>query len=177
MSRLRTLSTVLTTVLAVTGSLLVAAGSTEAEAAAVQSCVGTWAVTYDPPITNTPQLVTGVLTGTFPACTDPQAFNASYIQVFTDTVSCTTLLNAGSTSRTYVWGNPLAAPTTFTYNFTTTVVGGQVVVTNTGVITAGRYAPGSAIQVATLATPDILACAGAGLGSLTGPTTLTIYSP
>jgi hypothetical protein len=175
MSRLRTSSTVLTMVLAVVGSLLVPAGSAQAEAA-VQSCVGTWAVTYDPPITNTPQLVTGVLTGTFPVCTDPQAFNASYVQVFTDTVSCTTLLNAGSTSRTYVWGNPLATPTTFTYNFTTTVVAGQVVVTNSGVITAGRYAPGSAVQIATLATPDILACAGAGLGSLTGPTTLTIYS-
>jgi hypothetical protein len=45
------------------------------------------------------------------------------------------------------------------------------------VITAGRYAPGSAVQVATLVTPDALACAGSGIGSLTGPTTLTIYAP
>jgi hypothetical protein len=174
MSRSRTFGAFLMAVFAAVGTVLAPAGPADAEAA-VQTCVGTWAVTYDPPITNTPQLVAGVLTGVFPVCTDPQAFTASYTQVFTDTVSCTTLLNAGSTSRTYVWGNPLAVPTTFTYNFTTTVVGGQVVVTNTGVITAGRYAPGSAVQVATLVTPDALACAGSGVGSLTGPTTLTIY--
>jgi hypothetical protein len=176
MSRSRRFGAFLVTVLAATGSVLASAGPARAETA-VQTCVGTWAVTYDPPITNTPRLVAGVLTGTFPVCTDPNAFTASYTQVFTDTVSCTTLLNAGSTSRTYVWGNPLAAPTTFTYNFTTTVVGAQVLVTNTGLITAGRYAPGSAVQVATLVTPDALACAGSGVGSLTGPTTLTIYAP
>lgn len=174
MGRSRRFGAFLVSVLA--AAALASAGQAHAEAA-VQNCVGTWAVTYDPPITNTPRLVSGVLTGTFPLCTDPQAFNATYTQVFTDVVSCTTLLNAGSTSRTYVWGNPLAAPTTFTYNFTTTVAGGQVVVTNTGVITAGRYAPGSAVQVATLVTPDALACAGSGIGSLTGPTTLTIYAP
>ena len=176
MVRSRGFGTFLVALLAAAGSVLASAGQAHA-ATAVQTCAGTWAVTYDPPITNTPRLVSGVLTGTFPVCTDPQAFNATYTQVFTDVVSCTTLLNAGSTSRTYVWGNPLAAPTTFTYNFTTTVAGGQVVVTNTGVITAGRYAPGSAVQVATLVTPDALACAGSGIGSLTGPTTLTIYSP
>ncbi|MEV6873639.1 hypothetical protein [Amycolatopsis sp. NPDC051128] len=176
MGRSRKFGAFLAAVLAAAGGVVASAGPASA-AAAVQTCVGTWAVTYDPPITNTPQLVAGVLTGTFPVCTDPQAFNASYKQVFTDVVSCTTLLNAGSTSRTYVWGNPLAAPTTFTYNFTTTVAAGQVVVTNTGVITAGRYAPGSAVQVATLVTPDALACAGPGIGSLTGPTTLTIYAP
>jgi hypothetical protein len=176
MSRSRRFGAFLPLVTAAVGSVLVPAGAAHAEAV-VQSCVGTWAVTYDPPITNTPQLVHGVLTGTFPVCTDLQAFTASYTQVFTDTVSCTTLLNAGSTSRTYQWGNPSAAPTTFTYNFTTTVVAGQVVVTNSGLVTAGRYAPGSAVQVATLVTPNALACAGTGVGSLTGPTTLTIYNP
>lgn len=176
MGRSRRFGAFVVAVLAAAGSVLTPAGPAHAQAA-VQNCVGTWAVTYDPPITNTPQVVTGVLTGTFPVCTDLQAFTASYTQMFTDTVSCTTLLNAGSTSRTYQWGNPLAAPTTFTYNFTTTVVGGQVVVANTGLITAGRYAPGSAVQVATLVTPNALACAGSGVGSLTGPTTLTIYTP
>ncbi len=174
MNRSRTWGALSAAVLAAAVSATPAAAHAEA---AVQTCTGTWAVTYNPPITNTPRLVTGVLTGTFPVCTDPQAPTASYTQVFTDTVSCTTLLNAGSTSRTYTWGNPSAAPTTFTYNFTTTVVAGQVVVTNTGVITAGRYAPGSAVQVATLVTPNALACAGSGVGSITGPTTLTAYSP
>ncbi|MGX7828274.1 hypothetical protein ACTG9Q_24600 [Actinokineospora sp. 24-640] len=175
MSRSRTLGAFSAAVLVVAGSVLASAGSAHAETP-VQTCVGTWAITYDPPITNTPTFLTGVLTGFFPACTDLQAPAASYTQVFTDTVSCTTLLNAGSTSRTYNWGNPLATPTTFTYNFTTTVVGGQAVITNTGLITAGRYAPGSAVQVATLVTPDAAACAGSGISSLTGPTTLTIYS-
>jgi hypothetical protein len=157
-------------------SMAVATAGT-AQATESQNCVGTWAVTYDPPITNELRMVHGVLTGFFPTCTDIQAFNASYVQVFDDLVSCTELLSAGAASRTFVWGNPLAAPSTFTYNWTTSVVGGQVVVTNTGTIISGRYAPGSAVQFATLVTPDTLACAGDGIASLTGPTTLTILNP
>jgi hypothetical protein len=142
-----------------------------------QSCLGTWAVTYDPPITNDLRLVHGVLTGSFPACTDLGAFNASYTQVFDDVVSCTEVFSAGSASRTYVWGSPAAVPSTFTYNWTTSLVNGQAVITNVGTITSGRYAPDSAIQVATIVTLDLLACAGDGISSLSGPTTLTILGP
>ncbi|NUT94745.1 MAG: hypothetical protein HOY78_22265 [Saccharothrix sp.] len=142
-----------------------------------QVCVGTWAVTYDPPITNTPRVVTGNLTGFFPTCTSLGAPSGSYAQTFTDTVSCATLLSAGAASRTYTWSNPLAAPTTFAYNWTVSDIGGQAVITNTGLITSGTFAPASAEQVAALVTPDALQCDGTGISSLTGPTTLTIFHP
>ncbi len=149
-----------------------------AQAATVdQVCAGTWAVTYDPPITNTPTAVNGHLTGFFPACTNLGAPGASYSQTFIDTVSCATLLSSGAASRTYTWSNPSAAPTTFEYNWTVTVVGGESVITNTGLVTDGAFAPASAEQVATLVTPDALKCAGEGISSLTGPTTLTIFRP
>jgi hypothetical protein len=146
------------------GSVLATPGTAQATTVD-QTCVGTWAVTYDPPITNTTQTVHATLTGFFPTCTDVVAFNASYVQVFTDTVSCATLLTAGAATRTFIWGNPLAAPTTFAYNWTA------------GMITNGRYTPDSAVQVATLVTPNAVDCAGPGIPSLTGPTTLTIYHP
>jgi hypothetical protein len=158
------------------GSVLATPGTAQATTVD-QTCVGTWAVTYDPPITNTTQTVHATLTGFFPTCTDVVAFNASYVQVFTDTVSCATLLTAGAATRTFIWGNPLAAPTTFAYNWTVTDIAGQVVVTNAGMITNGRYTPDSAVQVATLVTPNAVDCAGPGIPSLTGPTTLTIYHP
>lgn len=167
------------TLVAFLAAALVAAGSAvPAQATTVdQVCTGTWAVTYDPPITNTERLVTGTLSGFFTNCTDPGAFNGSYFQVFQDTVSCTTLLNAGTTTRTFVWGDPEAEPSTFTYNWTATDVAGQVVVTNTGMITSGRFTPASAEQVATLVTPNALLCATTGVASLTGPTTLTVHRP
>ncbi|QQQ79307.1 hypothetical protein IOD16_13295 [Saccharothrix sp. 6-C] len=162
--------------------LLAAAGvvATTGAAGAVtveQVCVGTWAVTYDPPITNTPRVVEGHLTGYFPTCTNLAAPSGSYDQVFTDTVSCATLLSAGAAARTYTWSNPLAAPTTFAYNWTVSDVAGQAVITNTGLITGGTFAGASAEQVAVLVTPDVLGCGGAGISSLTGPTTLTVFRP
>jgi hypothetical protein len=176
MRTLRSLGALLAVALVTAGS--VSATASPAGALVVnQLCTGTWAVTYDPPITNTPQLVTGNLSGFFPVCTDTQAFNASYFQTFTDTVSCTTLLNAGTASRTFVWGNPAAQPSTFSYNWTVTVAGGQSVITNAGSITSGRYTPDSAVQVATIGTPDALQCATTGIASLTGPSTLTIAGP
>lgn len=156
--------------------VLAPAGASHA-ATVDQVCVGTWAVTYDPPITNTPTSVQGHLTGYFPACTNVGAPSGSYSQSFTDTVSCATLLSSGAASRTYTWSNPLAAPTTFEYNWTVSVVGGESVITNTGLVTGGEFAPASAEQVATLVTPDALKCAGEGISSLTGPTTLTIFRP
>lgn len=172
----RRLGSCLASVLVAAGMVVVTSGTAHASGVD-QSCVGTWAVTYDPPITNDLRLVHGVLTGSFPVCTDLGAFNATYTQVFDDLVSCTELLSAGSASRTYVWGDAAAAPSTFTYNWTTSLVNGQAVITNVGTITSGRYAPDSAVQVATIASLDLLACAGDGISSLTGPTTLTIAGP
>jgi len=142
-----------------------------------QVCTGTWTVTYDPPITDTPRQVSATLSADFPSCTDPEAPRASYSQTFTDTVSCATLLNTGSAAHTFVWSNPAAQPSTFTYNWTVSDIGGQAVITSIGQITGGRYAPDRATQDSVLVTPDPIQCALSGVAKLTGPTTLTIFQP
>jgi hypothetical protein len=140
-----------------------------------QICTGTWTVTYNPSITIIPRQVSATLSADFPSCTDPEAPSASYSQTFTDTVSCATLLNTGSASHTFVWGNPAAQPSTFAYAWTVSDIGGQAVITSTGHITSGRYAPDSAEQDSVLVTPDPIQCALSGVATLTGPTILTVF--
>lgn len=140
-----------------------------------QVCTGTWKVTYNPPITLTLHTVSATLSADFPHCTDPEAPSASYSQTFTDTVSCTTLLNTGSAAHTFVWSNPAASPSTFSYSWTVSDIGGQAVITSTGQITSGRYTPDTAEQISVLVTPDPVQCALSGVSTLTGPTTLSIF--
>jgi hypothetical protein len=163
-------------VLLVLAGLVVGTGAAHS-AAVEQTCVGTEVTGYDPPLTLTPRLVTVTVNGIYPNCTDAEAFNGTYTETFALTASCLTLADSGSTTRSFVWGDPAVAPSTFEYNVTASAVGGQVVVTNTGVITGGHFAPASALQVITLVTPNIAQCIGSGIANVTGPTTLTIYRP
>jgi hypothetical protein len=158
------------------GSAVIPAGPANAVTVA-QTCAGTEVTTFDPPLTLTPQPVTITVNGVYPTCTDPAAFNGSYSETFTLTASCLTLFDAGTATRTIVWGTPSAEPTTFDYNVVTNAVGGQVITTNSGVLTGGRYTPGSVQQVITLVTPNILQCLGSGVTGVTGPTVLTILQP
>jgi len=169
----RSLGACVAVALAATGSMA-ATGSPARALLADQVCTGTWTVTYNPPITNTLQTVSAVLRADFPYCTDPEAPSASYSQAFTDTVSCATLLNTGSAAHTFVWGNPAAKPSTFTYDWTVSDIGGQAVITSTGRIASGKYTPDGAEQISVLVTPNPLQCAFSGVATLTGPTTLTI---
>ena len=170
----RSLGTSVAATLLAAGSVLVTEGPAHA-LPVDQACTGTWTVTYNPPITNTPHAVSATLSADFPHCTDPEAPSASYSQTFTDTVSCATLLNTGSAAHTFIWGNPAAQPTTFAYDWTVSDIGGQAVITSTGQITSGKYAPDHAEQISVLVTPDPIQCALSGVATLTGPTTLTIF--
>lgn len=161
-------------VLATAGGV-VATGSPAHALPVDQVCTGTWTVHYDPPITNTLRTVSATLSADFPHCTDPAAPSASYSQTFMDTVSCATVLNLGSAAHTFVWGNPAAQPSTFTYDWTVSDLAGQAVITSTGQISSGKYTPDSAEQISVLVTPDPIQCAFSGIATLTGPTTLTIF--
>jgi hypothetical protein len=157
------------------GSLLVTASPAHA-VTVDQTCTGTEVTSYNPPLTLNPQLVTITISGVYPSCTDRDTFNGSYSETSTThTASCAVLPTFTSPTRTFVWGNPAAEPSTFSYNSVVSDVLGQVVVTNTGLITSGEFAPASAQQVITLVTPDIAQCAGSGISNVTGPTTLIIY--
>jgi hypothetical protein len=156
------------------GGLLISTGPAHA-VTVDQTCVGTEVTSYNPPLTLISRPVTITVNGLYPNCTDSAAFNGSYSETFTLTVSCLVLLDSGSPTRTFLWGN--GQTSTFLYNVTANEVGGQLVVTNSGVITGGRYAPASAQQIITLVTPNIAQCATSGIANVTGPTTLIIYRP
>ncbi|GAB2968902.1 hypothetical protein GCM10027184_17380 [Saccharothrix stipae] len=173
MSRVRSWATFLAVVTLAASGLVGMAGSSRADIEQ-QNCTGTWSVNYDPPITNTPTTTNVKVTGYFFTCTNLLAPSGAYEQTFTDTVSCTQLLVSGATSRTYRWSNPAVEPSTFSYNWTVTRTGGQTVITNSGLIASGTFASASAQQVTTLVTPDSLQCAGTGVSSLTGLSTLVV---
>ncbi|MEO6086805.1 MAG: hypothetical protein ABIQ18_27190 [Umezawaea sp.] len=141
-----------------------------------QVCVGTEVTTFDPPLTLTARPVSVIVSGVYPSCTNSGAVTATYAETFTLTASCLVLFDSGSALRTFTWGGQVA-PSLFQYNVTSSAVAGQVVVTNTGVITAGGFAPAGAEQVITLVTPDVVQCLTGGVASVTGPTTLTIHRP
>ena len=101
------------------------------------------------------------------------AANSSTLGTICTAPSCLTLFDSGSALRTFTWGGTVA-PSQFQYNVTSSAIAGQVVVTNTGVITSGGFAPAGAVQVITLVTPNVAQCLTAGVPSVTGPTTLTV---
>jgi hypothetical protein len=141
-----------------------------------QVCVGTEVTTFSPPLTLTPQQVSITVSGIYPTCTNAGAVTATYAETFSLTASCLTLFDSGSALRTFTWGGTVA-PSQFQYNVTSSAAAGQVVVTNTGVITSGGFAPAGAVQVITLVTPNVLQCLAGGVPSVTGPTTLTVQRP
>ncbi|MEU4806192.1 hypothetical protein [Actinosynnema sp. NPDC023587] len=162
-------------------TVLLAAAATlvavPAHAAGVdQVCAGTEVTTFDPPLTLAARPTTVTVSGVYPTCTNAAAGTATYAETFTLTASCLALFDSGSALRTFTWGGT-TAPSTFEYNVTSNAVAGQVVVTNTGVLTAGGFAPAGAEQVITLVTPNLLQCLAGGVPSVTGPTTLTVHSP
>lgn len=158
------------------GVLVGGAGSAHA-LTVEQVCTGTEVTTYDPPLTFTRRPTTITVSGIFPTCTDDQAINGSYGTTFTTTASCLELWNAGSATETLVWGGSGVTPSTFAFNVTATELGGQLVVTSTGLITDGMFSPAGAQKVVVLVTPNLLNCLTTGIAGATGVTTLTIHRP
>jgi hypothetical protein len=155
-----------------------AGGVAPAQALTVeQVCAGTEVTTYDPPLTLVRRPTTITVNGLFPTCTDDQAVTGSYTANFTTPTSCLDLWNSGTGTETLVWGGSGVSPSTFSFNVTATEVAGQLLVTSTGLITDGMFAPAGAQKVVALVTPNLLTCLTTGIPSATGVTTLTIQSP
>ncbi|UVS79614.1 hypothetical protein [Actinokineospora sp. UTMC 2448] len=163
---------VLSVVLVASG---VVAGGVPARAGGlVQTCVGTEVTSFDPPLTLVSWPTEITVSGLFPTCTHATARTASYAETFTINASCLVLGDSGTATRSFVWGDPAVAPSTFVYNVTSSAVGGQIVVTSSGLITDGTFAPAGAVQTVTLLTPNTLQCATTGIATVTGPTTVNI---
>jgi hypothetical protein len=174
MTMFRVCRVYLAALLVAVGTLIVGSGTAQA-LTVEQTCVGTEVTSYNPPLTFTTRPVTVTVNGIFTSCTNPDAPTGFYSETFTISASCLVPLEVASPTRTIVWGNAEAEPSAFRYNVTETEVGGQLIVTSTGAITHGTFAPASAEQIVTLMTLNTLQCLSTGISNVTGPTSLTIY--
>jgi hypothetical protein len=132
-------------------------------------CVGTETVTYKPGLLLTPQTVNVTVNGILAPCSssDPNITAGTYLQNFTTTLSCGTLLGGLAATRVFNWSNGQSS--TFSYNRAINDVGGQTTVTFTGTIVSGRFAGDTAIEQVVFATLNTLQClAPPGLTAL-GP--------
>jgi hypothetical protein len=146
-----------------------------AHAAVDQACAASTVVTYSPPLTNTPQTVTTTINSQYFNCTSSSAPTGTY----TDTVTvpnamCTVIFEAGSGTKVINWTNTAIASSTFTYNRTSSRVGGTVQVELVGSISSGTFNPDPAKEEATGPQPDPTACATTGVSQIAFLGTLTI---
>lgn len=136
------------------------------------TCIGTETVTYQPGLLLTPQTVNVTVKGTLTPCTG--VTSGSYLQSFTATLSCATVLAGLAATRVFHWNDGTSS--TFSYERRINNAGGQTTVTFVGTITAGRFAGSSAVQQVVFVTPNTLQCLAApGLTNLgPGAAVLTI---
>lgn len=163
--------TVVTVLLAAAVALVGAGGAN----ATVTRCTGTHAVSFSPPLTNTPQPVTVSVDNDFPLClslADPTLTSGWSRHSVVSNVSCTSLLTSGSANDRFAWSN--GQTSTFAFDFAVTLVNGSQVIEQLGTIAAGEFAGAEGVGVATLPALDLGACAGAGLRRVSGPYLLTI---
>ncbi|WP_299538911.1 hypothetical protein [uncultured Streptomyces sp.] len=130
-------------------------------------------VTYNPPLTNTPQVSSASLNWQLGPCVStsvPALTSGTHSAVNPPrTRTCLELLNTAAETRTITWNT--GATSTLSLNRTTTVAGAVLVVTFTGTVTAGLFAGDTVVATQTGPATDILLCT-LGLGSVSG-----VYAP
>jgi hypothetical protein len=164
------------TALAVTGTSV----SAPASAAGVDvTCAGTETVEYQPGLLLTPQNVRVTVHGMLSPCgsSDSGITGGAYLQSFTATLSCDTVLAPLAATRVFQWSNGRSS--TFLYRRTINDAGGQTTVTFQGTITGGEFSGDPAVEQVVFVTPSSARClAPPGLTSLgPSPATLGIPSP
>jgi hypothetical protein len=152
--------------------LMAAAGlsgvATAAHAADLQTCLDNEVVSFSQPVTNTPRTVTVTVHGELFNCTNGSATTGSYNETATLlNYSCTQLFYQGSGTRVITWTNPGAAPSTYSYNRTSSRVGANIVIVLLGSITNGTFATEPAKMQLTALNPDPISCATTGISQLT----------
>ncbi|MCE7000818.1 hypothetical protein LZG04_39280 [Saccharothrix sp. S26] len=128
--------------------------------------------TYTPPLTVAPQDVTVQTTAQYGPCvslSNPALTSGSRTStVLAPGFGCLDLLAAGSFTYPIVWNT--GQTSTISANYTSTIVGAALVITNTGTVTAGLFTGSTVVQVITGPATDVLLCT-AGLGTVS-----SIYS-
>jgi hypothetical protein len=158
------------------GSFALAVSAREARAVSLVRCVGTESLAYSPGITDTPAPTTVTITDVLSPCVSvlPLWTGSATVSrtIPSPSHSCTSLLRSVSTSKTYSWSD--ATTSTFTFNTIVDRVRGQLVISEIGAITAGRYR-GSTGLGTIVAPGDLTACStSTGLTRVTGVYTLDI---
>ncbi|MYT27373.1 MULTISPECIES: hypothetical protein [unclassified Streptomyces] len=141
------------------------------------SCRGATQVTYDPGLTLTPQRVHFHAVNQLTSCTSPKdptlTSSQPYIIDGDLVLSCGTPLDNGPATQTITWNNGRSS--TFTGSFTTSSVGGVLVDTFVGKVTAGEFQGDSAELVFDESQRNMAQCAQpGGLKRESGVLSLTV---
>ncbi|GGS30174.1 hypothetical protein [Actinokineospora fastidiosa] len=146
-----------------------------AQAAVAQTCLVNEVVTFSEPVTNTPKTVSVTVNGQLFNCTDPTARTGSYTETATlPDYTCTQLFYQGSGARVFTWTDPAVAPSTYSYNRTSSRVGANIVILLLGSITAGGFDAEPAKMQLTAVNPNPIRCATTGVSQLTLVGALTV---
>ena len=163
-------------VLSMLASTWVAATPAQAGGALDLTCQGTQTVNFTPGLLLTPKQVIFKASDDFTSCVsvpDPSIKSGTYTSTAQALLSCLTVLQPGTGTKTFTWSN--GQTSTFTHSSTVLQVAGQTLMTLTGTITAGKFMGDTAVQVITIASTNPLGCvASPGVTSAQGTSTLVI---
>jgi hypothetical protein len=141
-------------------ALTVLTAPTPAHAVTVDlGCVGVEEATFDPGLRLFNQLIHFTDHIDYTACTSssaPTIASGTHDVEADFEDSCLTVFGSGSGEREIVWNTNETS--TFTFDYVFSQSGGQAVVTETGVITAGRFAGSDAVETLTGGTINLLHC-------------------
>lgn len=119
------------------------APASAATAASIDAeCLGTFARTFTPPVTHTPQQVT--VTGTYDYTTCLVGPTATGTETATLTLSCIPITAGPATTETLTWHDATSGASTIAWSPPTII--GQTVV-YTGTVTAGRHTGDTATKI------------------------------
>lgn len=137
------------------------------------SCTGTQVTTFQPPLTNTPKLTSVHVRTVLDTCVTGGVASGEARSDFQATASCTNLmLPPPPFTVTYEWNTGASSTVMYTASVQE-LVGGSVVVIDTGTVTSGLDQGAIANETVVLTPPDLLACLGRGVAQVTGQYLLT----
>ena len=121
---------------------------------------------YDPPMTNAPQVVSVSTTALYGPCvslSQPAITSGSRTAGFTTTASCLDLLEPGTITYTVTWNTGQSS--TITSNYTAAAAGAVLTIVATGVVTSGLFAGDAVVTNFTGPAADVTLCT-LGLGTV-----------
>jgi hypothetical protein len=167
--------TAVATILLTMLSMLIATAAAHATSATLVHCEGSFTVTYDPPLTNTPRLTEVAFHNDLDSCLFGAVASGDASGEFSAIRSCTTLdLPPHPATMSFTWNTGASSTIAFSLSTVDRLVNGTTVVTSYGTVTHGFDQGAQAVHTAVQPQLDPIACAGAGVAQLTGPELLQL---